>query len=52
MKKFEDDRATWSWPISPPLKEEMMSKVDIKFTAIDAFDMWDNVYFESKAGKK
>jgi hypothetical protein len=44
-QKTTDDRETYTWPISPELNKEMM-KVDVKFSAVDAYDKYDNVYFE------
>jgi hypothetical protein len=49
----DDPREEYTWPISPDLQDEMVNKVQIKFSAADAYDQnWDNVYFETKAGVK
>ena len=45
FKKVEDYRQEHTWPCSPTLEEEI-NMLDLKFTAEDAYEVYDNVYAE------
>lgn len=45
FKKVEDYRQENTWPCSPTLEDEIY-QLDLKFTAEDAYEVYDNVYAE------
>jgi hypothetical protein len=45
FEKVDDDRETYTWPVSPT-EAQIVNDVNIKFTSADAYEIWDNVYTE------